>query len=1210
MSHTGGRGFNNSSQKASSNSHYEKKDLDAEEKLTMYWSQLVTACDYFDVSAAQLKLEIKKLHYLPFFRDTQKLNEIISTVVSCYKHQCGIHSYWDLNKIVLSHVNKFQQRGPSAANGTNAQQPYHRTFEEVGIGSLASQRDVANLFKFSIPCDPRGIIKINAKDVMDAAFECLSLPRFRKGDNKDEKDFNDALKQKLANYYECSVAAIGLNVQYRIFFFANKSTRDQIGTHFRSELNACEKECRKTKIAEYSESLANSMSIIRTGPYVESSSLFMRKISDYLSIDLNAAHEALKVLLTKAGPDNSFRRLFWELQNSQGKTIAIRQMPTNGSDEVHLVSTCSDVTVLIENMQIAKEEYIMCEEKQDGTLASLAVAFICYLSLLMPKGGATKKERKKLDVSSASAVASETQSGVSEEISRILKENCMDDVPDFAINTLEHFIADIVSSCDFDPVKSSTLKSKLNFISLQKAVSNELDVQWKKGGYTVKKNTQIGVLTASIIMHRVLIAESSIIETEGKESPQVVLSRILNTTAVTTLLETECRVSEADPVSIVAKVLSNLEVDVMTAFKVPAVSCLLKGTFLHQLLSEHPMLLKGLSEAMVRESKWGSSEVGRQLEVRIADDDVAINLASCMKELAEHLTSTRISNDRESFLASLLELELAVVKRIGSFSFLGATGKSLPEFIAYLVQLRDNYDESHPMAGILADFGIAYDSLLASFPALNSDSSEMSPLQLEAPGCEADYSTLPDSISLQCALGVYLLEDSESSDGLQEFLASSLGVFLSEKECVLLLERHSSSGSLETSTIVSYIPPAAKNHWTRPVPLPADARSTILQRLRAVPYGFSCVTWCLWNSFESAFEGSLLDFIITEASVISDLRPNVRYIARGNGPKADCIPVPYGITDSSVVEDAMEICFKSKDYCGLGAWCIAAELGHIDTALFKGAIERSMIAELSNHHGLDNLVRFSVETATSVPSTSLPSVFLTLLDVLARVSETDLKYLQRKVFESYYYHGMPNASRDTMLSLVGGLCHKEECNDLVTFILNVTDAELLSGQNHSSKSVKTSSLHSAHNATAIRVTESSLADATAVVPMSSERSRSEPASGELIDNCRLFVQNLLKSDFNYDANGCKMEDRPVDIKLNKTIENLSNQLYSTEVHFLSEVIQNADDNDYSDGVTPSLLVALSNTEIVFDINEKGFTEKDIKSVCSVSESTKEVTTKR
>jgi hypothetical protein len=1210
MSNTGGRGFDNGGRGASTKAYYEKKDPDAEDRLILYWSQICESKDYFDVSAAQLKLEIKKLHYLPFFRDTQKLNEIISTVVSCYKHDRGIHSYWDLNKVVLNHVNKFQQRGPSAAKGANTPQPCHSTFEEVGIGSLASQRDVANLFKFTIPCNPCQIVELKAEDIMAAAFECLSLPRFRKGDNKDEKDFNDTLKQKLADYYNCGLAAIGLNMHYRVFFFANKSVRDQIGTQFLSDLYACERKCRETKIIEYSKSIAETMSILRTGANTEScesSAILLKKISDDLSVDLEKAQEALKTLLIEAGPDNSFRRLFWVLQKRQGKMLALTKMPSNSTTDVELVCI-DDVTELMVKMQVAKEEFIMCEEKQDEFLTSLAVAFICYLSLLMRKGGAAKKERQEPGASNPSSDTSHTQSVISQEICRILKENCMEDVPDYFISSLEHFITEIVSSSDFDLVNSSILKLKLklNFMSLQEAIRKKVYVTWKKGGYTVKKNTQIGVLTASIIMNRILTAEALIKQTEGRESPQLILSRILNTITATTMLETECRVSESDPVTILVKVLSTLELDVMREFNVPAVSCLQKGTFLHQLLDEHPQLLKGLSEAMVRESKWGSGEgADRQPEGKIADEDVAIKLASCMKELSEHLTSTRISNNSESFLASLLQLEGAAVKRIGSLSFMSATGKSLPEFVAYLVRERDNYDELHPMAEVITDFGIAYDSLLASFPALHNNSGEICPEQLEAAGIEADYPPLPDSIPLQTALGAYLQTDNEGADSLQDFLVTSLAVFLSEKDCDLLLQRHSLSDHKEPCSILGFIPPAAKGQWSRPVP--ADARSMVLERLKAVPYGFSCVSWSLWRNFQSFFEGSLLDFVVTEESVLKALRPNVRYLAQGKGTTADCIPVPCGITDSSAIEGAIRLCFKSKDYSGLGAWCLAVELAYIDARLFKDAIVRCMAAEMRNHHGLDDLVRLSVETATTVPPSSLSSVFLTLLNVLAGVSETDVKYLQRKVFESYYYHEVPNASRNTMMSLVSGLHHIEEFNDLVTFILSVSDAELLSDQNLPSRSPTTSSLRSAQDAAVARVDESCLVDASAVVSLSTERARLGPTGGELIDNCRMFVQNLLKSDFNYDSNGCKMEDRPVDIKLNKTIENLSNQLYTTEVHFLSEVIQNADDNNYSDGVTPSLYVVLSNTEIVFHINEKGFSEKDIKSVCSVSESTKEVT---
>ncbi|XP_076915820.1 protein NO VEIN-like [Bidens hawaiensis] len=88
---------------------------------------------------------------------------------------------------------------------------------------------------------------------------------------------------------------------------------------------------------------------------------------------------------------------------------------------------------------------------------------------------------------------------------------------------------------------------------------------------------------------------------------------------------------------------------------------------------------------------------------------------------------------------------------------------------------------------------------------------------------------------------------------------------------------------------------------------------------------------------------------------------------------------------------------------------------------------------------------------------------------------------------------------------------------------------------------------------------------------------------------------------------------PLTDELQQAVKNLSAELYAKDVHFLMEFIQNADDNEYPDGVDPSLEFVITSKDItntgapvtllVFN-NEKGFSAKNIDSICSVGCSTK------
>jgi hypothetical protein len=53
-----------------------------------------------------------------------------------------------------------------------------------------------------------------------------------------------------------------------------------------------------------------------------------------------------------------------------------------------------------------------------------------------------------------------------------------------------------------------------------------------------------------------------------------------------------------------------------------------------------------------------------------------------------------------------------------------------------------------------------------------------------------------------------------------------------------------------------------------------------------------------------------------------------------------------------------------------------------------------------------------------------------------------------------------------------------------------------------------------------------------------------------------------------------------------------------------ELLQNADDAAYEDNVIPSLIFRLRANEILIESNERGFTQADVVSICSVGESSK------
>ena len=74
--------------------------------------------------------------------------------------------------------------------------------------------------------------------------------------------------------------------------------------------------------------------------------------------------------------------------------------------------------------------------------------------------------------------------------------------------------------------------------------------------------------------------------------------------------------------------------------------------------------------------------------------------------------------------------------------------------------------------------------------------------------------------------------------------------------------------------------------------------------------------------------------------------------------------------------------------------------------------------------------------------------------------------------------------------------------------------------------------------------------------------------------------------------------------IERSLEKLSNDLFSEQAHFVLELIQNADDNQYTSDLLPTLRFMLSSERILVCNNEMGFRPNDISAICDVGNSTK------
>lgn len=75
--------------------------------------------------------------------------------------------------------------------------------------------------------------------------------------------------------------------------------------------------------------------------------------------------------------------------------------------------------------------------------------------------------------------------------------------------------------------------------------------------------------------------------------------------------------------------------------------------------------------------------------------------------------------------------------------------------------------------------------------------------------------------------------------------------------------------------------------------------------------------------------------------------------------------------------------------------------------------------------------------------------------------------------------------------------------------------------------------------------------------------------------------------------------------LANSVKTLAKDLYAKDTHFIFELIQNAEDNEYPPGKKPELQFRLTNTSLIITNNESGFLEKHVKAICKVGVSTKD-----
>ena len=426
-----------------------------------------------------------------------------------------------------------------------------------------------------------------------------------------------------------------------------------------------------------------------------------------------------------------------------------------------------------------------------------------------------------------------------------------------------------------------------------------------------------------------------------------------------------------------------------------------------------------------------------------------------------------------------------------------------------------------------------------------------------------------------------------------------------------------------------------------------DLTDNLISLLLEVPFGYSCQEYLMWddcgyafklNSYQQGDElTSIADFIIREDSRLAARSLDCKKVYQHIPYTTDCIALPSGNVnrdDCNSIKDS----FRSGQLVTVASWLLASLLGRVDANHIDSCILESMLEkhEMLGSDVSDKLMSDVLTISFCLPAKPyhymlLRSCFL----ILAKVTETSFDYLQSwsvefATKENQHIGASNNSSnhRTFLKSLmIVGSNHPNEFKGLhllskqwlTTFHLGLITQTSLRGSSFEEELISSEEKYSASQLNSLKSNASSdhLTNCIDAIH-NNANSMGQPLDDDHVDDRlhtdddaliasqvihrpnesdkKQFIHTLLQSSFAF-------SQQVTDI-LKNTIEQLAENLYTHNVHFVMELIQNAEDNTYDGDVTPTVKLELYPHAVVVFNNEVGFSDKNIESVCSVNKSTK------
>jgi len=125
-----------------------------------------------------------------------------------------------------------------------------------------------------------------------------------------------------------------------------------------------------------------------------------------------------------------------------------------------------------------------------------------------------------------------------------------------------------------------------------------------------------------------------------------------------------------------------------------------------------------------------------------------------------------------------------------------------------------------------------------------------------------------------------------------------------------------------------------------------------------------------------------------------------------------------------------------------------------------------------------------------------------------------------------------------------------------------------------------------------------------------EKEISQDAARAIMDDIRVLNGGLPEEDWERMSEKGKKSYINLQVLAGNGIMHVAKDLYDADARFIFELIQNADDNRYSTADHRNQLrflhFTLYHDKIMVESNEDGFSEQDLRAICSIHQSTKEL----